>query len=87
MTTTTTELCAERHKLVDKELQDHKERLDGHDDDIKRLDRSDAMHTQEINNLTKSINAQTKAIWGLITIVATGLVGFFFFAVEKGVFK
>lgn len=74
------DICNERHKKIDKILDEHDQKLD-------RLDRSDASNTQAINGLSKSIAAQTKAIWGLVSIAATALIGFFFYAVEKGLFK
>ncbi len=74
------DICNERHKKIDKILEEHDQKLD-------RLDRSDATNTQAINDLTRSISGQTKAIWGLVSIATTALIGFFFYAVEKGLFK
>lgn len=82
-----TALCEEKHKRVDERLNHHESWLGEHEEKIDRLDRSDAAKTEAIDNLCKQIGGQTKAIWGLVSIVATGLIGFFFYAVEKGLFK
>lgn len=85
--TVSKENCNDRHEAIKDKFERHEAWLGEHEQKIDRLDRSDAANTQAITNLAGSIKAQTKAIWGLVVIVATGLVGFFFYAVEKGIFK
>lgn len=80
------EVCAEKHKRVDERLDHHTNWLGEHEKKIDRLDRSDAVNTTALENLCKQISGQTKAIWGLVTIGATGFIGFFFYAVQTHLF-
>lgn len=78
------EVCNEKHKSIDEKFERHEKWLGEHEGKIDKLDRSDATNTEAISNLCGQIGGQTKAIWGLVGIVATSLVGFFFYVVETG---
>lgn len=72
-----TEACTEKHKRVDDELYRHSKWLGEHEKKIDTLEKSDASNTTQIDNLTKAIGSQTKAIWGLVTAVLLMLLGYF----------
>jgi hypothetical protein len=76
------QVCAERHKAVDRTLAEHGELLKSHDEKIGELTTSDARNTTQIDNLVKSISNQTKAIWGLVMAVLATLAGFFVWYVQ-----
>jgi seryl-tRNA synthetase len=57
-------------KKVTSEVSDHKSDITGLKSDMKHL--------------TDSIKGQTKAIWGMVAMIMTALVGFFFWYVESG---
>lgn len=80
------EVCEKEHERLDIEFKGIRVRLDKHDETLDRLNRSDATNTQEIKNLCSKIDSLTKAIWGLVAIVATSLVGFFFYAMQSHIF-
>lgn len=80
-------ICNERHKAIEEKFGRHEKWLGEHEVKIDRLDRSDATNTQAINDLCKRIAGQTKAIWGLVSMVAAALIGFFFAVVQNGLFK
>ena len=71
------ELCIEKHKVVNK-------RLENLENDVDALKHSDAVNTTEIKTLCKNLTGLTKAIWGLVVTVIGGLSGFFIWYVQKG---
>ena len=77
------ELCNEKHKAIDEKFDRHEVWLSDHEKKIDRLDRSDATNTTAIENLCKQIGSQTKAIWGLVTVIMTTLLGFFIWYVQN----
>lgn len=81
------ELCNEKHKRIDERLDVHDKRLDIHGEKIDTLEKSDAVHTNQIDTICKSMGGLTKAIWGLVTAIGTALIGFFFYAVQQDIFK
>lgn len=63
----------------DKRLNDHSGRLD-------TLEKSESAMTERVKNLCEKIESQTKTLNALIGVMAAGLVGFFFYAVQAGIF-
>jgi predicted nuclease with TOPRIM domain len=74
-------------ELVSKQLETNENRLNDHADRIRELEKSKAVTDEKIDNLCKSIEKQTKSINALIGTFASALVGFFFYAVQQGIFK
>lgn len=80
-------LCETIHKRVDERLDTHDIRLNNHSDEIDELKQSDAVNTTIISQLCKSLSALTTAMWALVLTVIGGLVGFFFYTVQSGIFN
>ena len=80
-------LCDSKHDAIKDRLDHHHKWLAEHEEKIDQLDRSDAKNTQAIDNLCEQMSGLTKAIWGLVSIVATALVGFFMLAAQRGLIK
>ncbi len=76
-------LCNERHKAIEGELHRHSSWLGDHEKKIDKLERSDATNTTQIENLTKAIGSQTKAIWAFAGTVFAALLGFFIWYVQN----
>lgn len=74
------ELIKHRLDVQDNRLNDHSKRID-------RLEIVQAEANTMIKNLCEKIESQTKAIYWLIGLGATSLLGFFFYAVQQSVFK
>lgn len=81
------ELCEQKHESIEEKFIRHEKRLDEHEVKIDNLEKSDAINSTEIKNLCSQIGSQTKAIWGLVLMVGTSLVGFFFYAIQQHIFK
>ncbi len=76
-------VCNSTHKRVDEILTGHENWLADHERKIDRLDRSDAVNTTALENLCKQLGGQTKAIWGLVSLVAAALLGFFMWYIQN----
>ena len=74
------ELIKHRLEIYEKRLNNHGERLD-------ELERGRAATDVKMDNLCEKLEAQTKSINWLIGIMASSLLGFFFYAIQNGIFK
>lgn len=74
------ELIKHRMDVADTRLNDHSKRLD-------RLEIAQAEANTMIKSLCEKLENQTKAIYWLIGLGATGLLGFFFYAIQQSIFK
>ncbi len=83
--TVSKEACEKEHKRVDEKLSHHESWLGEHEKKIDVLSEKSTENSANIVNLCKQMGGLTKAIWGLVTIATTALVGFFIFVVEKGI--
>ena len=81
------ELCQEKHKAIEEKFNRHEKWLGEHEGKLDVLNRNDARNSQALEDLASKIGGQTKAIWGLVSIFATALVGFFFYAVQAKLLK
>jgi len=85
------EICKERHKRVDERLATHETRLNAHAKQLDDLSISDATNKTEISSLCKQIADLVNTIKWLIGILVVpvigGIIGFFFYAAQKGLIK
>ncbi len=77
------DLCDKEHNRVDERLNHHERWLGEHEKKIDVLEKSDATNTTQIDNLCKQISSQTKAIWGLVSVVISTLVTFFIWYIQQ----
>ncbi|WP_346888347.1 hemolysin XhlA family protein [Clostridium sp. UBA1056] len=75
------------NELVEHQLKVHDERLNNHGERIDELERGRATTDVRMDNLCEKLGAQTKSINWLIGLMASGLLGFFFYAVQNNIFK
>ena len=61
-------------------------RINDHDKRIDKLEVCQAETNVKIESLCKSITGQTKALWWLVGLAASGLIGFFMEAVKSKIF-
>lgn len=74
-------------ELIKHQLQVHEKRLNDHGKEIDELKEGRAASNVKMDNLCERLEAQTKSINWLIGIMATSLVGFFFYAIQTNLFK
>jgi uncharacterized coiled-coil protein SlyX len=74
-------------ELVERRLGTCEKRLDKHGDRIDELEKREAARDVKIDNLCEKLENQTKAIYWLIGLGATSLLGFFFYAIQSNLFN
>jgi len=79
----TDDICKEKHLTIDRRLLGHDVKLKEHDEDIEGLKLDVRDNKKDIGHLCKSISGQTKAIWFLVCLLATTLVGFFIWYIQS----
>jgi hypothetical protein len=77
------DLCTEKHRALDDKIARHEKWIGEHETKIDHLERSDAANTTQIDNLTKAIGSQTKAIWGLVSSIVVMLAGFLLWYIQS----
>lgn len=73
-------------ELLKEKLDTHERRINNHAERLDKLEIHEAARDVKIDNLCDKLEKQTRSIYGLIGTVATALVGFFFYAVQQGIF-
>jgi enoyl-[acyl-carrier-protein] reductase (NADH) len=73
--------------LVADKLQTHEKRIDNHAERIDNIEKREAARDVKIDNLCEKLENQTKSINILVGTLASALIGFFFYAVQTGLFK
>jgi hypothetical protein len=81
------DLCKEKHDRINKKLDLHDKRLNSHADDIDILKISDTKHNEQIDNMIEKIDQILSQNHWFIGIVIVQLLGFFFMAIEKVIYK
>jgi len=81
------EICDERHRRIEERLTDNKNRLNNHAERIKALEEFRASTDQRIDNLIDKMNSLIVTMRWLMGLFGSAFVGFFFYAVQQGVFK
>lgn len=74
------ELIEHKVKVLDKRVNEHSKEID-------ELKESRAATDVKIDNLCEKLGSQTKSINWLIGLMATSLLGFFFYAIQTNLFK
>lgn len=74
-------------ELITKQLETHERRISNHGDRLDCIEKREAARDVKIDNLCEKLEKQTKSINTLVGTIMTALVGFFFYAVQSGLFK
>jgi hypothetical protein len=74
-------------ELIKHQLETHNRRLNNHSERLDELERGRAATDVKMDNLCEKLEAQTKSINWLIGIMASSLIGFFFYVIQTGIFK
>lgn len=73
-------------EVMKDKIETHEKRINNHADRIDKLELHEAARDVKIDNLCEKLEKQTKSINGLIGAVASSLIGFFFYAIQQGIF-
>lgn len=74
-------------EVVKLQLETHDKRLNNHAERLDKLEQDGREFRTEIKNLCENIKSLTSAIKWLIGLGASSLLGFFFYAIQSGLFK
>ncbi|MBD7914203.1 hemolysin XhlA family protein [Clostridium sp. Sa3CUN1] len=74
-------------ELIKHQLETHEKRLNNHSERLDELEKGRAATDVKMDNLCEKLEAQTKSINWLIGIMASSLIGFFFYVIQQGIFK
>lgn len=74
-------------KLEQHILDNHEKRINNHADRLDKLEQNQVEFKVQIQNLVKSIEGLTSTLkWGL-GFIMSGVIGFFFYAIQNHLFK
>lgn len=74
-------------ELFKHQLETHDKRINNHSERIDKLEQNQAEFKIQIQNLVNSIEGLTSTLKWLLGFVASGFVGFFFYAIQNSLFK
>lgn len=73
--------------LIKHQIEVHDKRINNHSERIDELEKGRAATDVKMDNLCEKLEAQTKSINWLIGLMATSMLGFFFYAIQTNLFK
>lgn len=71
-------------ELITDKINTHEIRINNHADRLDKLELHEAARDVKIDNLCEKLEKQTRSIYGLIGMVGTALVSFFFLCGSAG---
>ena len=80
-------VCTERHKRIDERLDTQDRRINNHSERIDDLEKYQSRTEAKIENLCEQIQGLVTTIRWAMGLFAGALVSFFFYAIQRGIFK
>ena len=80
-------LCLERHKRIDESFKKVDGKLENHDRRIDVLEQYKSKTEAQIDALVEQIKNLVTTMRWFMGLLLGGIVGFFFFALQQGIFK
>ena len=80
-------VCLERHKRIDERLNSHESRLNNHSERLDRIEQNSSRLEERLDNLIKQLAALNFTMRWFIGLLVGSFVAFFFYAIQKGLFK
>lgn len=80
-------ICDERHKRIDEKLESHERRLNNHSERLDRIELANGRLEERLNNLIQQLEQLNKTMKWFITAIVGAFIGFFFYAVQQGIFR
>ena len=80
-------ICNERHRQIDYRLDVHDKRLNNHGERIDKLEQYQSKTEAQITNLCEQIKSLVTTMRWFIGLLVGAFISFFFYAVQKGLFK
>ncbi|QCX32441.1 hypothetical protein FDN13_01300 [Caloramator sp. E03] len=80
-------LCNEKHKQLESRIDTHEFRLNNHSERLDKIEQRGAAVDAKIESLCDQIKSLVAIMKWYIGLTVGALVSFFFYAIEKGLFK
>jgi len=80
-------VCIEKHKRVNERLDTHERRINNHSERIDKLEQYQSRTEAKIENLCDQIKSLVTTMRWFMGLSVGALVSFFFYAVQKGLFR
>ena len=80
-------VCDERHRQIDYRLDVTEKRLDNHGERLDRIELVNGRLEERLNNLITQLENLNKIMKWFIGLLLGGIVSFFFYAIQQGIFK
>ncbi|WP_142415393.1 hemolysin XhlA family protein [Hathewaya massiliensis] len=80
-------ICQERHKRIDEKIEVHERRINNHSERIDKLEQYQSKTEAKIENLCEQISSLVSTMKWFIGLLVGSFVGFFFYAIQRNLFK
>lgn len=74
-------------ELISHQIEIHEKRINNHAERLDKIEQSQSEFKIEIKNLCENLKILTNTIRWFMGIWVTSLLGFFFYAIQNGIFK
>ena len=80
-------LCDMRHDRINERIDTNERRINNHSERLDRIELANGRLEERLNNLITQLENLNKTMKWFIGLLVGSFVGFFFYAVQKGLFK
>lgn len=80
-------VCEERHKRLDEKIEVHERRINNHSERLDKIELANGRLEERLNNLITQLENLNKTMKWFIGLLVGAFVGFFFYAIQAGIFK
>ena len=80
-------LCDERHNRINEKLELHERRLNNHSERLDRIELASGRLEERLNNLIAQLENLNKTMKWFMGLLLGGIVSFFFYAIQQGIFN
>lgn len=80
-------LCEIRHKRLDEKIEVHERRINNHSERLDRIELVNGRLEERLDNLIAQLATLNSTMKWFIGLLVASFVGFFFYAIQQGLFK
>lgn len=80
-------MCEIHRGNIRENILRQEKRLNNHSDRLDKLEQYRSSIEEKINGLTEQIRSLVRVMWWFIGALGGSFIGFFFYAVQQGIFK
>lgn len=80
-------LCDERHNRINEKLELHERRLNNHSERLDRIELASGRLEERLNSLIAQLENLNKTMKWFMGLLLGGIVSFFFYAIQQGIFN